>query len=118
MTQPRPRAGVCTAMRSCALVLSLVACHGGAARAPAAAQRATLCAGLDDEACQDRALAQSICLIEPDHASCAPLRAGGDDSALQAAIDAAIALRPKGHDFQIERLSTPATERHMSVTGG
>lgn len=77
MTQPRPRAGVCTAMRSCALVLSLVACHGGAARAPAAAQRATLCAGLDDEACQDRALAQSICLIEPDHASCAPLRAGG-----------------------------------------
>ena len=48
----------------------------------------------------------------------APLRAGGDDDALQAAIDAAIALRPKGHDFQIERLSTPATERHMSVTGG
>jgi cyclic pyranopterin phosphate synthase len=47
-----------------------------------------------------------------------PLRAGGDDDALQAAIDAAIALRPKGHDFQIERLSTPATERHMSVTGG
>lgn len=77
MTQPRPRAGVCTAMRSCALVLSLVACHGGAARAPAATQRAALCAGLDDEACQDRALAQSICLIEPDHASCAPLRAGG-----------------------------------------
>jgi len=48
----------------------------------------------------------------------APLRAGGDDDALQAAIDTAIALRPKGHDFQIERLSKPATERHMSVTGG
>lgn len=48
----------------------------------------------------------------------APLRAGGDDDALQAAIDAAIALRPKGHDFQIERISKPATERHMSVTGG
>lgn len=48
----------------------------------------------------------------------APLRAGGDDGAIQAAIDAAIALRPKGHDFQIERLSKPATERHMSVTGG
>jgi len=47
-----------------------------------------------------------------------PLRAGGDEDAIQAAIDAAIALRPKGHDFQIERLSTPATERHMSVTGG
>lgn len=48
----------------------------------------------------------------------APLRAGGDDDAIQAAIDAAIALRPKGHDFQVERLSKPATERHMSVTGG
>lgn len=47
-----------------------------------------------------------------------PLRAGGDEGAIQAAIDAAIALRPKGHDFQIERLSKPATERHMSVTGG
>ncbi|MBL8559468.1 MAG: GTP 3',8-cyclase MoaA [Hyphomonadaceae bacterium] len=47
-----------------------------------------------------------------------PLRAGGDEDAIQAAIDAAIALRPKGHDFQIERLSKPATERHMSVTGG
>ena len=47
-----------------------------------------------------------------------PLRAGGDDSSIQSAIDAAIALRPKGHDFQIERLSKPATERHMSVTGG
>jgi len=48
----------------------------------------------------------------------APLRGGGDEDAIQAAIDAAISLRPKGHDFQIERLSTPATERHMSVTGG
>lgn len=47
-----------------------------------------------------------------------PLRAGGEENAIQAAIDAAIALRPKGHDFQIERLSEPATERHMSVTGG
>ena len=48
----------------------------------------------------------------------APLRASGDEDAIQAAIDAAIALRPKGHDFRIERLSKPATERHMSVTGG
>jgi cyclic pyranopterin phosphate synthase len=47
-----------------------------------------------------------------------PLRAGVDDAALDAAIDAAITMRPKGHDFQIERLSTPATARHMSVTGG
>lgn len=48
----------------------------------------------------------------------APLRASADDAPLQQAIDAAILLRPKGHDFSIERLSRPATARHMSVTGG
>lgn len=48
----------------------------------------------------------------------APLRADGDDAALHAAIDAAVTLRPKGHDFQIERLREPASARHMSVTGG
>lgn len=48
----------------------------------------------------------------------APLRASAEDAPLQEAIDAAIALRPKGHDFVIERLSQPATERHMSATGG
>lgn len=48
----------------------------------------------------------------------APLRASADDAPLQDAIDAAIALRPKGHDFSIERLSQPSTPRHMSVTGG
>jgi cyclic pyranopterin phosphate synthase len=47
-----------------------------------------------------------------------PLRESADDAPLQSAIDAAILLRPKGHDFRIERLSQPATERHMSVTGG
>lgn len=47
-----------------------------------------------------------------------PLRACADDDALQVAIDAAIAIRPKGHDFEIERLSQPASARHMSVTGG
>jgi cyclic pyranopterin phosphate synthase len=48
----------------------------------------------------------------------APLRASADDGLLQDTLDAAIALRPKGHDFKIERLSRPATQRHMSVTGG
>jgi len=48
----------------------------------------------------------------------APLRASADDAPLQEAIEAAIALRPKGHDFSIERLSQPSTQRHMSVTGG
>ncbi len=47
----------------------------------------------------------------------APLRASLDDSLLHAAIDSAIAQKPKGHDFVIgrgERLLT----RSMSVTGG
>jgi cyclic pyranopterin phosphate synthase len=48
----------------------------------------------------------------------APLRASADDEPLQAAIEAAITLRPKGHDFVVEGLAKPATERHMSVTGG
>lgn len=48
----------------------------------------------------------------------ATLRSTDDDAALQRTIDAAIALRPKGHDFRIERLGKPATRRHMSVTGG
>lgn len=47
-----------------------------------------------------------------------PLRASAEDGPLQKTIDAAIALRPKGHGFSIERLSQPATARHMSVTGG
>ncbi len=47
-----------------------------------------------------------------------PLRASTDDASLQNAIEAAIELRPKGHNFGIERLSQPATARHMSVTGG
>jgi len=46
------------------------------------------------------------------------LRTDGHDGALDAALDVAITLRPKGHDFQVDRLRTPATVRHMSVTGG
>ncbi len=49
----------------------------------------------------------------------APLRASESDDLLQAAIDNAIALKPKGHDFVIDRQHrTPAVSRHMSVTGG
>ncbi len=47
------------------------------------------------------------------------LRAGADDAALEAAILAAIARKPKGHDFVIDRRrDAPAVARHMSVTGG
>lgn len=42
-----------------------------------------------------------------------------DDTRLQAALDAALLAKPKGHDFRIDEAQpTPATARHMSVTGG
>jgi len=42
-----------------------------------------------------------------------------DEAGLRAAIEAAIARKPKGHDFVIDRGRTaPAVGRHMSVTGG
>jgi cyclic pyranopterin phosphate synthase len=48
-----------------------------------------------------------------------PLRASSDDGLLNAAIDRAIAAKPKSHDFLIPvRGATPAVRRHMSVTGG
>ncbi|WP_324614941.1 GTP 3',8-cyclase MoaA [Hyphomicrobium album] len=48
-----------------------------------------------------------------------PLRAGSSDAALHAAIDEAMLLKPKGHDFVIDRRAgRPAVARHMSVTGG
>jgi cyclic pyranopterin phosphate synthase len=45
----------------------------------------------------------------------AVLRSGGD---LEAAIREAIAGKPQGHDFHIERGAPPAIARHMSTTGG
>jgi cyclic pyranopterin phosphate synthase len=47
----------------------------------------------------------------------AALREGGLD-ALDAALDRAMILKPKGHDFVASRLDTPSVARHMSVTGG
>ena len=48
----------------------------------------------------------------------APLRASESDHLLDHAIDAAIANKPKGHDFIIDRGTRPSVGRHMSVTGG
>jgi cyclic pyranopterin phosphate synthase len=61
-----------------------------------------------------------MCLGQEDSADLrAPLRADPDDARLEAAIHAAIARKPKGHDFIIDRRHTaPAVPRHMSVTGG
>ena len=47
----------------------------------------------------------------------AALRTGGLP-ALDAAIDEALRIKPKRHDFLIERGAAPAVARHMSVTGG
>ena len=48
-----------------------------------------------------------------------PLRASADDELLATAIDRAIGLKPKGHDFIIDRRhNRPSVSRHMSVTGG
>ena len=48
-----------------------------------------------------------------------PLRASASDEELSATIDRAIGLKPKGHDFIIDRRhNRPSVSRHMSVTGG
>ncbi|MBN9317857.1 MAG: GTP 3',8-cyclase MoaA [Devosia sp.] len=48
-----------------------------------------------------------------------PLRASEADDLLHAEIERAIAHKPKGHDFIIDRRgAAPAVSRHMSMTGG
>jgi cyclic pyranopterin phosphate synthase len=48
-----------------------------------------------------------------------PLRASAENELLSATIDRAIGLKPKGHDFIIDRRhNRPSVSRHMSVTGG
>ncbi len=61
-----------------------------------------------------------MCLGQEDAADLrAPLRASADDALLNEAIAAAIARKPKGHDFVIDRAApAPAVSRHMSMTGG
>jgi cyclic pyranopterin phosphate synthase len=61
-----------------------------------------------------------MCLGQEDAADLrAPLRASSTDELLNEAIVAAIARKPKGHDFIIDRAhQAPAVPRHMSVTGG
>ncbi|HKY17725.1 MAG TPA: GTP 3',8-cyclase MoaA [Rhizomicrobium sp.] len=48
-----------------------------------------------------------------------PLRAGAGDALLHAAMDRAMAAKPKSHDFLLPvRGAAPALVRHMSMTGG
>lgn len=61
-----------------------------------------------------------MCLGQEDVADLrAPLRASADDAALHQAIRAAIARKPKGHDFDYSRQAVKGQmTRHMSHTGG
>jgi GTP 3',8-cyclase len=61
-----------------------------------------------------------MCLGQEDAADLrTPLRRSESDEALEAAISEAIARKPRGHDFIIDRRhNRPAVARHMSVTGG
>ena len=61
-----------------------------------------------------------MCLGQEDAADLrSPLRASEGNDLINAAIDEAIARKPKGHDFIIDRHhNKPAVSRHMSVTGG
>ena len=61
-----------------------------------------------------------MCLGQEDMADLrAPLRASPDDAVLEDAIRAAIARKPKGHDFDYSRQRVAGqVSRHMSHTGG
>jgi cyclic pyranopterin phosphate synthase len=61
-----------------------------------------------------------MCLGQDDAADLrTPLRASEGNELLDAAIEEAIARKPKGHDFVIDRRhQRPAVARHMNVTGG
>ncbi len=56
-----------------------------------------------------------MCLGHEDNVDLRAALRAGDDLALDTAIDRALRLKPERHDFD---LATPATVRHMSVTGG
>jgi len=61
-----------------------------------------------------------MCLGQEDAADLrASLRASESNGPLEQAIREAIARKPKGHDFVLERsANAPAVSRHMSTTGG
>ncbi|MDP2782572.1 GTP 3',8-cyclase MoaA [Devosia sp.] len=60
-----------------------------------------------------------MCLGQDDQVNLRDALRTGGAAALDAALDQAMLLKPKGHDFVLDRThSTPAVTRHMSVTGG
>ncbi|WEK02725.1 MAG: GTP 3',8-cyclase MoaA [Candidatus Devosia phytovorans] len=60
-----------------------------------------------------------LCLGQDDQVNLRDAWREGGAAGLDAAMDHAMAIKPKGHDFVIDRSKTePALGRHMSVTGG
>nr|WP_314261245.1 GTP 3',8-cyclase MoaA [uncultured Devosia sp.] len=60
-----------------------------------------------------------LCLGQEDQVNLRDAWREGGLEGLDAALDHAMAIKPKGHDFVIDRSKTaPALGRHMSVTGG
>jgi GTP 3',8-cyclase len=56
-----------------------------------------------------------MCLGYDDHVDLRGALRSGDPEAVDTAVDRALLLKPRAHDFNLE---TPATQRHMNVTGG
>jgi GTP 3',8-cyclase len=60
-----------------------------------------------------------LCLGQEDMVDLRLALRDGGPGALNDALDRAMQLKPKGHDFILDRThSGPALSRHMSVTGG
>jgi GTP 3',8-cyclase len=60
-----------------------------------------------------------MCLGQEDAADLRePLRRSASNELLIEAIRAAIARKPRGHDFVIAQSAAPAVQRHMNATGG
>lgn len=56
-----------------------------------------------------------MCLGHDDHVDLRAALRSDDPYAVDAAVDRALLIKPRAHDFHLE---TPATQRHMNVTGG
>ncbi|OAM79317.1 GTP 3',8-cyclase MoaA [Devosia elaeis] len=60
-----------------------------------------------------------LCLGQDDQVNLRDAWRDGGPAALDAALDHAMLIKPKGHDFVLDRTRPePAVARHMSVTGG
>jgi molybdenum cofactor biosynthesis protein A, bacterial len=60
-----------------------------------------------------------LCLGQDDQVNLRDAWRQGGPAALDAALDHAMLIKPKGHDFVLDRTRPePAVARHMSVTGG